>query len=196
MTLEEDSVDRGTRVVREQQSALPRPWAAIDRGVLMVTNVAVFVVGTLFTLLVAAEVVCRYLLGFSLFFVAPGARLLLIWFFLLGAGIALRHNAHVGFELLVSRLRGGSRRGMLTAGYGCALAFFAEMIWSGAYSIAPALPQTEAGLGISVVWFVLPVPVGFLLLAYHMVVLLALLWREPRPATASAPARAATVPSP
>jgi len=162
----------------------------------MVTNVAVFVVGTLFTLLVAAEVVCRYLLGFSLFFVAPGARLLLIWFFLLGAGIALRHNAHVGFELLVSRLRGGSRRGMLTAGYGCALAFFAEMIWSGAYSIAPALPQTEAGLGISVVWFVLPVPVGFLLLAYHMVVLLALLWREPRPATASAPARAATVPSP
>ena len=36
------------------------------------------------------------------------------------------------------------------------------------YAIRPALAQTEAGLGISLAWTVLAVPVGFLLLIYHI----------------------------
>ena len=32
------------------------------------------------------------------------------------------------------------------------------------------MAQTEAGLGISLVWFVAAVPAGFLLLTYHMIV--------------------------
>lgn len=161
-----------------QQALLPPAWRAFDRGLLLATRATLFVVGTAFTVLVTAEVVSRYLFSFSIFFVNSGARLLLVWFFLLGAGVALRHNAHVGFELLVSRMRGRRRRTVLTIAYACSLAFFLEMIWGGLYSIGPALPQNEAGLGISVVWFVLAVPVGFLLLAYHALALLLVLWRE------------------
>ena len=68
--------------------------------------------------------------------------------------MALRHNAHVGFELLVSRIQPRKRATMLTVAYACSLVFFLEMIWGGFYSIGPALPQNEAGLGISVVWIV------------------------------------------
>jgi len=186
--IEEDAGDRASRAVAEQQKMLPRSWRAFDRLVLHVTSLVLFAVGAVFTVMVTAEVVSRYVLGFSIFFVNSGARLLLVWFFLLGAGVALRHNAHVGFELLVSRLHGTRRRAMLTAAYACALVFFLEMIWGGVYSIGPAIPQNEAGLGISVVWFVLAVPVGFVLLAYHMAVLLAVLWREPARVDAPAPA--------
>jgi len=177
--IDEDVGDRATRAVSLQQAALPEAWRTVDRAILRLTSFALFAIGAVFTIMVTAEVASRYLLSFSIFFVNSGARLLLVWFFLLGAGVALRHNAHVGFELLVSRIHGKRRRTMLTVAYACSLVFFLEMIWSGFYSIGPALPQNEAGLGISVAWFVLAVPVGFALLAYHAAVLLFVLWWSP-----------------
>lgn len=189
--LDEDVDDRAQRAVRTQQSVLPPAWRAIDRGLLRATSGLLFAIGAVFTVMVTAEVVSRYVLSFSIFFVNSGARLLLVWFFLLGAGVALRHNAHVGFELLVSRLHGSRRRAVLSIAYVCCIVFFLEMIWGGLYSIGPALPQNEAGLGISVVWFVLAVPAGFLLLAYHAIVLLTVLWRQPADA-AGAEAAAST----
>jgi len=186
--IEEDAGDRASRAVAEQQATLPPAWKSLDRLLIHLTSLVLFAVGAVFTVMVTAEVVSRYVLGSSIFFVNSGARLLLVWFFLLGAGIALRHNAHVGFELLVSRMHGVRRRNVLTIAYACSLVFFLEMIWGGVYSVGPAIPQNEAGLGISVVWFVLAVPVGFLLLAYHMVVLLAVLWREPARVDAVPPA--------
>lgn len=176
--LDEDVGDRAARAVATQQASLPPAWRSLDRGVMRVTAIALCVVGSVFTVMVTAEVFSRYLFSHSIFFVNAGARLLLVWFFLLGAGIALRHNAHVGFELLVSRMQGTRRRAMLTTAYVASLVFFLEMIWGGIYSIGPALPQNEAGLGISVMWFVLAVPVGFVLLTYHALVLLTVLWRE------------------
>jgi TRAP-type C4-dicarboxylate transport system permease small subunit len=58
------------------------------------------------------------------------------------------------------------------AGYGFSLVFFLEMLWGGLYAMKPAMAQTEAGLGISVVWIVAAVPAGFLLLTYHVAVLI------------------------
>ena len=177
--LEEEASDRAQRLVLAQQALLPPPWRVLDRALVRLTSLALFGVGALFTLLVTAEVISRYVFNFSIFFVNAAARLLLVWFFLLGAGLALRHYAHVGFELLVARLRGARRRGVLTVAHLCSLVFFLQMIWAGLYSVGPAVPQNEAGLGISVAWFVLAVPAGFALLAYHAIVLLAVLWREP-----------------
>jgi TRAP-type C4-dicarboxylate transport system permease small subunit len=186
--MEEETGDRAKRAVADQQALLPRGWRTFDRALLHTTSIALVVIGALFTVMVTAEVLSRYLLSFSLFFVNSGARLLLVWFFLVGAGVALRHNAHVGFELLVSRIHAGKRRTALTIAYVCSLVFFLEMIWGGLYSIGPALPQNEAGLGISVVWFVLAVPTGFFLLAYHAIVLLTVLWRQPAWVEANPPA--------
>jgi len=178
--LDEDVSERAARAVAVQQQALPPAWRALDRAMMRATAVVLCAVGGLFTVMVTAEVVSRYVFSHSIFFVNAGARLLLVWFFLLGAGVALRHNAHVGFELLVARMHGARRRAVLTVAYLASLVFFLEMIWGGIYSIGPALPQNEAGLGISVMWFVLAVPVGFVLLTYHLLVLLTVLWREPR----------------
>ncbi len=171
--------ESGPRLVKEQQAMLPPAWAWLDRGLVVGTEFVLFVVGALFTVVVTLAVVTRYLLDFSLFFVDASARFLLVWFFLLGAGIALRHGAHVGFELLVSWLAPRKQRVVRLAGYACSLAFFLEMLWGGLYAIGPSLSQTEAGLGVSLVWIVAAVPAGFILLTYHAIVLVYVELRRP-----------------
>ena len=162
----------GALRVAQQRGALPATWRAIDRAVVRASEVTLFVVGATFTVLITLEVISRFVFSFSIFFVNALAQLLLVWFFMLGAGLALRQGAHVGFELLVSALAPARRRAVLLAGYALSLVFFAEMVWAGIFSIAPALLQTEGGLGVSVVWFVLAIPAGFAMLAYHLLVLI------------------------
>ena len=164
--------EAGPRLVKAQQAMLPPAWRSVDRGIVAATEFTLFLVGALFTIVVTLAVLTRYVFDFSLFFVDASARLLLVWFFLLGAGIALRHGAHVGFELLLSRLSSRRQRIVRLAGYGFSLVFFLEMLWGGLYAMKPAMAQTEAGLGISLVWIVAAVPAGFILLTYHIVVLI------------------------
>jgi TRAP-type C4-dicarboxylate transport system permease small subunit len=164
--------EAGPRLVREQQAILPPAWRALDRVVVTGTEVVLFLVGAMFTISVTLAVVTRYLLDFSLFWVDASARFLLVWFFLLGAGIALRHGAHVGFELLLSWLAPRRQRVVRLVGYALSIVFFLEMLWGGLYAIKPSLAQTDAGLGVSLVWIVAAVPAGFVLLTYHMIVLI------------------------
>jgi TRAP-type C4-dicarboxylate transport system permease small subunit len=163
--------EAGPRLVREQQALLPPAWRAADRAIVLTTEFVLFLVGAVFTIVVTLAVLTRYVFDFSLFFVDPAARFLLVWFFLLGAGIALRHGAHVGFELLLSWLAPRKQRVVRLVGYAMSLIFFLEMLWGGLYAIKPAMAQTEAGLGVSLVWIVAAVPAGFIMLTYHMVVL-------------------------
>ena len=162
----------GPRAVAAQQRTLSPGWSEIDRSIILVTEFTLFLVGALFTTMITLSVLTRYVFDFSLFFVDASARLLLVWFFLLGAGIALRHGAHVGFELLLSWMSPRKQRTTRIAGYLLSLLFFMEMLWGGLYALGPASAQTEAGLDISLVWIVAAVPAGFLLLTYHIAVLI------------------------
>jgi TRAP-type C4-dicarboxylate transport system permease small subunit len=171
--------DAGPRLVRKQEAVLPPAWRAVDRGIVKVTEFVLFLVGALFTIVVTLAVLTRYVFDFSLFFVDASARFLLVWFFLLGAGIALRHGAHVGFELLLSRLAPYKQRIARLVGYAFSLVFFLEMLWGGLYAMKPAMAQTEAGLGVSLVWIVAAVPAGFILLTYHIIVLIYIELKKP-----------------
>jgi TRAP-type C4-dicarboxylate transport system permease small subunit len=169
--------DAGARRAAAQGRALPGPWRRADRVLVAGTEYGLFAIGVMFTVMITLEVLSRYLLNFSIYFVNAAARLLLVWFFLLGAGLALRHGAHVGFELLIAHLRPRARRIVVLVGLLLILLFAAEMVWAGFYSVTPALNQVEAGLGISLVWAVVAVPVGFALVVYHTAVLV---WGELR----------------
>ena len=149
-----DSEIAGRRVVEAQFLRLPPAWRRADRFVIEGTHVALFAIGMVFTLMITLEVVSRYVFSFSIFFVNALARLLLVWFFLLGAGIALRHGAHVGFELLLSTHEAADAQDLHPVRLGAGCVFFLEMIWSGWHALGPALTQTEAGLEISLVWVV------------------------------------------
>ena len=155
-----------------QYVVLPSGWRSADRVIVRGTEYGLFAIGTLFTLMITLEVISRYVFSFSISFVNAAAKFLLVWFFLLGAGMALRHGAHVGFELILTSISPRRKRMLVLAGEFLTLVFFVEMVWGGVFSLGPALRQTEPGLGISLVWGFLAIPVGFALLIYHMVLLI------------------------
>lgn len=181
---DEDSEARGYtalwgELLAVQTRALPRCMQLPDRAILALSRWTLVAMGACFTLMVSLEVVSRFLFGFSTYFVSAAAKFTLLWFFLLGGGLALRLGAHVGFVLLVNALPGAIRTGVTLAMQFLALAFFLEMIWSGLAALGPAMTQTDPALKISLFWAFLSVPAGFGLLAYHMIVLMLLELRAP-----------------
>lgn len=165
-----ETIDAGR--IGEQTRLLPGPWRVIDRCMVRGTEIAVAAIGGLFTILIVVEVLSRYVFKFSLMFVNAGSRFLLVWFFLIGAGLALRHGAHAGFDLLVARLAPERRRAAILIAQALAMLFFGEMLWAGIHSLGPAWRQIEPGLEIRLFWAFLAIPAGFLLLIYHQAVLM------------------------
>jgi TRAP-type C4-dicarboxylate transport system permease small subunit len=53
---------------------------------------------------VAAQVLSRYILSFPIAWASETATMAQIWMVLLGAGIAMRHDKHVGIDLLLNYL--------------------------------------------------------------------------------------------
>jgi TRAP-type C4-dicarboxylate transport system permease small subunit len=150
---------------------LPGGWQRFDRVVLIATRVALFLIGTLFTGMIVLEVVSRYLFDFSIFFINGAAQSLLVWFFLLGSGLALREGAHVGVELIVNAVSSQARRVLLGFVQALIFVFFCQMLWSAILAVPASLDQTEASTGISLVWVTLAFPVSFVLLIYHQITL-------------------------
>lgn len=172
--------------VEAQYRSLPPRWRAFDRGVVQTTEFIVFMAGILFTVMVTLEVLSRYVFNFSIFFINAAARMLLVWFFMLGAGLALRRGAHIGFEFAVRALAAGRSRIVLLIGQVLLLVFFLQMLWSGLHTLGPSMGQSEPGLGISLFWVMLAIPAGFGLLIYHAIALVVVALRRtsaevPRP---------------
>ena len=177
-----DSEIAGRRIVEAQFARLPPGWRRVDRPIVAATHAALFVIGILFTLMITLEVISRYVFSFSISFVNALARMLLVWFFLLGAGVALRRGAHVGFELLLSKMKPGTRRTFVLIGFALAAVFYLEILWSGWFAVVTARAQTEPGLDISLAWIMSAIPIGCGLLLYHTIVLM---WLELHPAPQS-----------
>jgi TRAP-type C4-dicarboxylate transport system permease small subunit len=155
----------------EQRSSLPPKWRAFDRAIIQTTKFSVFLIGFFFTAMVTLEVLSRYIFNFSIFFINAAARLLLVWFFLLGAGLGLREGAHVGFVIVLRALPGDWRRIGLLIGQFLMFIFFFQMVWSGLHTLGPSLGQSEPGLGISIFWVMISFPISFGLLSYHLITL-------------------------
>jgi len=143
-----------------------------DIALTRATEVAVVLIGGAFTILIFLEVASRFVVDFSIFAINALARLLLLWFFLLGAGLALRKRLHVGFEQLKRSLPSGPARVLECLVHLCIFAFCAELLWSIFFALPASLGQTLGSLGISSFWGVLAFPVGIALMIHHQIMLL------------------------
>ncbi|MFI4904950.1 MAG: TRAP transporter small permease, partial [Burkholderiales bacterium] len=82
------NADPGDARVASQLALLPAPWRAADRGLLKATEYFVVAIGMTFAVMITLQVISRYVFSFSISFVEAAARMLLVWFFVLGAGLA------------------------------------------------------------------------------------------------------------
>jgi TRAP-type C4-dicarboxylate transport system permease small subunit len=150
---------------------LSAAWLRLDRAVLAATRAVLLVIGSLFTVMIVLEVASRYLADFSIFFINGAAQFLLVWFFLLGAGLALREGGHVGVELITKAVPARTGRVLHGIAQAFTFVFFCQMLCSGLLALPSSWHQTEASTGMSLLWVMLAFPVGFLLLIYHQLVI-------------------------
>jgi C4-dicarboxylate transporter DctQ subunit len=153
-----------------------RTLRAFDAALIRATRAITVAIGAAFTLFLCIGIVGRYLASFSVSFVEAGARFLLVWFFLLGAGLALREGAHVGLDLLRQMAPARIARFIDLAAGLCVLAFCALVLAGTGGAMATSASMVEPTLGISSAWGMAAVPVGIALLVYHQVVMLIGAW--------------------
>jgi TRAP-type C4-dicarboxylate transport system permease small subunit len=170
--------DLGKSALDAKIACLPAAWQKFDRLVITATRHLLFASGSVFTAVIVAEVFTRYVFSYSMFFANPLSKLLLVWFFLLGSGLALRQGAHMGFDLIAARLAPAARQRMVLTAHVIGLVFILEMLWASIFAMGPAMRQNDPGLDISLVWLVVSVPVGFTLLLYHMLAVITIEWRQ------------------
>lgn len=151
---------------------LPNGWRQVDRFIIRATEVLAACIGAAFTTMIFVEIVSRYFFDFSNFWVNSVAEFLLVWFFLIGAGLALRHNAHVGFEFVLDMMPKRLAHIIYIFSRLAILLFCGVMAWSGYLTLGPASRQIEGATQISFLWVMLSLPIGFALLVYHQVALL------------------------
>lgn len=139
----------------------------IDRAILHLTEVMLFAIGVVFIALLCASVAGRYLFDMPLAFIEESSRILLVWFFMLGVGLAYRKRAHVAVEFFVERLPPRMRSRVAIVSTVIGIAFVAHVAAGGIIGLEAASRQTEPTLGISGLWSAMAVPTGALLLIYH-----------------------------
>lgn len=119
----------------------------------------------LLTVIVGAEVVFRYGIGFSLVWSEPMAVLLMGWFIFLGAAVGTREGFHLSFDLVAFMAPAWMRQVMATVSDLVVAAFGAAMAWYGGELGISAWGSKMPVLGIPNGFGYVPVAMGGVLVA-------------------------------
>lgn len=144
------------------------PLASIARQAERVLGGLLVVLMSLMVLDVTWQVASRYLLKAPSSFTEELAGFLLIWIGLLGAACGFRTRAHLGIDLLVSRLPGGFRRAAELLSHLLVLLFaLSTMVGGGIWLVhlALRLDQISAAMGLPMWTVYLALPLSGVLVA-------------------------------
>ena len=134
-------------------------------GVLVVLTIVMVIT-------VTWQVATRFLLNDPSSYTEELATYLLLWISLLGAAYALRQRAHLGIDVVVSRLSIGGQRRAHVIGY-IVIALFAlvALVIGGGIlvSVTFELGQRSAAFQVPVGYIYLALPVSGLLMTYYAI---------------------------
>ncbi|MFV0291843.1 MAG: TRAP transporter small permease [Paracoccus sp. (in: a-proteobacteria)] len=110
----------------------------------------------------------RQLTGHSLPWADEVARYTMIWMVFLGAGLALREGAHVALGNLQTAFPSRIGMALRILVLALLLIFFAVMIGTGWNYMIRSQYQLSAALRLKMSWVYAAIPVGFILLTIHL----------------------------
>ena len=122
-------------------------------------------------LLVGAQIVGRFLFGYSIFWSDELARFLLVWVAFLGMSVGVRRGSHPSVDSLVRALPSSAARVVFWAAVVCSLIFFAVMVGHGALLVQRTWLQRSPSLGLRMGLPYLAVPVAGVLMGLHTIAL-------------------------
>lgn len=138
------------------------------------------------------QVICRYLLSYSLPWADELARYCLVWVVFIGMVVATSRGLHITADLLRERYRGRFGLVMLTLVDLATAALFVTLLYGGVLLVQMAASQITPGLGISKSWIYAAMPVGAVLMLVEL--LLQIIGRFRGPAPDQAPTDPSTPP--
>lgn len=117
---------------------------------------------------VAAQVALRYGLNASIDWADEVGRLAFVWSIFLAIPLGVRDGAHIGIDLLVDKLPPAGRALLRRAGAAAAAAMMLAICWAAVRTCLEQWDELLATVDWSVGWFVVPIAVGTLFSALHL----------------------------
>lgn len=155
----------------------------IDAGLVTVTSWIVAYLTLQMTVVVLVGVFTRYVLNDALAWIEELARYTMIWLAWIGGGLALRRGAHLAVEFFIDALAPPARAAVVLLGRIAIFVFLGIVFWYGLQLTGRVSQQSTIALGISMQLPYAAIPVGTLLLAYHLLAVMFFPWaRVAKPA--------------
>lgn len=146
----------------------------LTRIINVVTDLAVWIGGffsVIMTLTVVYAVLARYLFKRPIGWSEEIAVYLMIWVVFLGAAYTLKENAHIGVDILISRLSASPKKGLLIFHYLTGIVLMSILFLKGIDMVAFTLQMNSHSIAIDFPLVIphLAVPVGAALLILQLI---------------------------
>jgi len=125
-----------------------------------ITIFVVIILAAVMVLTVLVGIFFRYVLFNSLSWSEELARYLMIWAALLSISIGIKDKEHVGIQLIIRNIPIKYARILNFLVNIVILIFLGVLSYKGMYVTIKAIPQLSLGLGISMFWALLSIPVS------------------------------------
>jgi TRAP-type transport system small permease protein len=140
-----------------------------DTFITLATKIILTGFMSLMLILVFAQVVFRYFIGLTPFFIDEVSRGLLIWVSFLGASLALRASQHIGVEYFIGKLPENAKQPIKWIAQISVLIFLLFFLYASFRYSLNQTGQNSASLQVSMFWFYLALPFGALLMIFQMI---------------------------
>jgi len=135
-----------------------------------ITIFIVILLAAVMVLTVLIGVFFRYVLRDSLGWTEELARYLMIWAALLSISIGIKDKEHVGIQLIIRNVPIKYARILNLLVNVIILIFLSVLSYKGMYIANKAIPQLSMGLGISMFWALLSIPVAGVLAIIQQII--------------------------
>src|SRR5215204_1721691 len=137
---------------------------AADRAL---TGVLLAAVATMVAV-VSAQVALRYGFNRSIDWADEVGRLAFVWAIFLAIPLGVRDGAHIGIDLLVDKLPPAGQSALRRVGAAAGAAMMLAICWAAVRTCREQWDELMSTLDVSVGWFIVPVAVGALFSAFHL----------------------------
>jgi TRAP-type transport system small permease protein len=117
---------------------------------------------------VSAQVALRYGFNRSIDWADEVGRLAFVWAIFLAIPLGVRDGAHIGIDLLVDKLPPAGQSALRRAGAALGAALMLAICWAAVRTCREQWDELMSTLDVSVGWFIVPVAVGALFSAFHL----------------------------
>ena len=117
---------------------------------------------------VSAQVALRYGFNRSIDWADEIGRLAFVWTIFLAIPLGVRDGAHIGIDLLVDKLPAAGQSVLRRAGAAVGAALMLAICWAAVRTCREQWDELMSTVDVSVGWFIVPVAVGALFSALHL----------------------------